>query len=46
MEKRNNYSFMKNMEKLKNLLMGLGLATIVYVLMLMMFVLNETGSGF
>ena len=46
MEKRNNYSFMKNMEKLKNLLMGLGLATILYVLMLMMFVLNETGSGF
>ena len=44
--KENNYSFMKNMEKLKNLLMGLGLATILYVLMLMMFVLNETGSGF
>ena len=37
---------MKNMEKLKNILMGLGLATILYVWMIMMFVLNETGSGF
>ena len=34
------------MEKIKNLLMGLGLATILYVLMIMMFVLNETCSGF
>ena len=34
------------MEKIKNLLMGLGLAAILYVLMIMMFVLNETGSGF
>ena len=34
------------MEKIKNLLMGLGLIAILYVLMIMMFVLNETGSGF
>ena len=37
---------MKKMEKIKNLLMGLGLIAILYVLMIMMFVLNETGSGF
>jgi hypothetical protein len=34
------------MEKIKNLLMGLGLIAILYVFMIMMFVLNETGSGF
>ena len=34
------------MEKIKNLLMGLGLVTILYMFMIMMFVLNETGSGF
>jgi hypothetical protein len=37
---------MKKMEKIKNLLMGLGLVTILYMFMIMMFVLNETGSGF
>ena len=30
------------MEKMKNILMGLVTATILYVLMIMMFVLNET----
>ena len=34
------------MEKVKNILMGLGLAAILYVWMIMMFVMNETGSGF
>ena len=34
------------MEKIKNLLMGLGLVKILYIYMIMMFVLNETGSGF
>jgi hypothetical protein len=33
-------------KKIKNLLMGLGLVTILYIFMIMMFVLNETGSGF
>ena len=33
-------------KKIKNLLMGLATLAILYVLMIMMFVLNETGSGF
>jgi hypothetical protein len=41
MEKGNNYSFMKNM---KNILMGLSTVAILYVLMIMMFVLNETSG--
>jgi len=32
------------MEKMKNILMGLVTATILYVLMIMMFVLNETSG--
>ena len=31
---------------MKNILMGLSTLAILYVLMIMMFVLNETGSGF
>jgi hypothetical protein len=34
------------MEKIKNFLMGLATLAMLYVLMIMMFVLNETGSGF
>ena len=32
------------MEKMKNILMGLATAAILYVLMIMMFVLNETSG--
>jgi len=32
------------MKKMKNILMGLALAAILYVLMIMMFVLNETSG--
>ena len=32
------------MEKMKNILMGLSLAAMLYVLMIMMFVLNETSG--
>ena len=34
------------MEKMKNILMGLTTLTILYLLMIMMFVLNETSSSF
>ena len=34
------------MEKMKNILMGLTTLAILYVFMIMMFVLNETGSTF
>jgi hypothetical protein len=33
------------MEKMKNILMGLATLTILYLLMIMMFVLNETSGG-
>jgi hypothetical protein len=33
------------MEKVKNLLMGLSLVAILYVLMIMMFVMNETSGN-
>ena len=33
-------------KNMKNILMGLSTLAILYVLMIMMFVLNETGSGF
>jgi hypothetical protein len=33
------------MEKVKNLLMGLSLVAMLYVLMIMMFVMNETSGN-